>query len=138
MANASMSKRQPGHLDRAMDESRPGEPPKGPIDLLDLRRHPRMSLSWLVQYRFDVYEGYRVEYATDLSQGGLFVETDQPHPPGAVVQIQLTPRHGGPLIEGLGRVVRRVGPGDAEASGMGIEFIHLDPETREELNAQLG
>ncbi len=105
--------------------------------MTDLRRHPRRSLAWLVQYRFDVGEGYRVEYAQDLSESGLFVRTDQPHPPGAVVQLQITPRGGAGLIEGIGRVVRRVDPGRGEPAGMGIEFLQLDLETRRELQSHL-
>jgi hypothetical protein len=73
---------------------------------VEQRRHTRINTALLVQYRFDLIEGYRTEYVTDISEGGLFVRTDRPHEAGAYVQLQLTPRNCATIIEGLGLVVR--------------------------------
>ncbi len=107
---------------------------------LEQRRHARINTALLVQYRFDLIEGCRTEYATDISQGGLFVRTDRPHEPGAYVQLQLTPRHGATIIEGLGRVVRVSRPEETAggaAAGMGIEFVGFDDAAKRELEARI-
>ncbi len=104
------------------------------------RRHPRVNTAVLVQFRRDILEDYRVEYATDVSRGGLFVRTDRPHPAGALVQIQLVPRSGPGLIEGLGRVVRATRPGEIDAgsaAGMAIEFLDFDREMLEALERRV-
>ena len=105
----------------------------------DLRQYPRRTQSLLVQYRTDLLSAYRIEYATDVSAGGLFVRTDEPRAAGTLLQIQLTPRDGSRAIEGLGRVVRSVLAGvDLErgAAGMGIEFVDLDPDSIAALQPQ--
>ena len=108
--------------------------------LPEQRRHPRVTTALLVQYRQDLLEGYRVEYATDVSRSGLFVRTDRPHPAGALVQFQLTPRDGAALIEGLGRVVRATPPQDAQAgnaAGMAIEFLGFDRDMLDALEQRV-
>jgi uncharacterized protein (TIGR02266 family) len=107
---------------------------------VEQRRHARINTALLVQYRFDLIEGYRTEYVTDISQGGLFVRTDRPHEAGAYVQLQLTPRNCAAIIEGLGRVVRVSRPeqtSGGSAAGMGIEFVGFDDEARRELEARI-
>ncbi len=107
---------------------------------VEQRRHSRVNTELLVQYRFDLIEGYRTEYATDISQGGLFVRTDRPHELGAYVQLQLTPRDCSAIIEGLGRVVR-VSPPEktpgGSAAGMGIEFVGFDDEAKRDLETRI-
>jgi uncharacterized protein (TIGR02266 family) len=107
---------------------------------VEQRRHTRVNTALLVQYRFDLIEGYRTEYVTDISQGGLFVRTDRPHEMGAYVQLQLTPRDCTSVIEGLGRVVRVSPPEktpEGSAAGMGIEFVGFDEESRRELESRI-
>jgi uncharacterized protein (TIGR02266 family) len=104
------------------------------------RRHVRVNTALLIQYRFDLIEGYRTEYATDISRGGLFVRTDSPHEAGAYVQLQLTPRYSTTAIEGLGRVVRATRPEEISggaAAGMGIEFVGFDDAAKHELDARI-
>jgi len=48
------------------------------------------------------------------------------------VYLQFALRDGVKLLEGLGRVVRVNPPGDpSRVAGMGIEFVHLDDESKE-------
>ena len=100
----------------------------------DRRQNPRVSLSLLIQYRFDSLEDFLSEYSTDISMGGMFIRTDTPKDEGTLVYLQFYLRDGAKLIEGLGRVVRvnSAEPAvDDVAVGMGIEFINFDEESME-------
>jgi uncharacterized protein (TIGR02266 family) len=107
---------------------------------VEQRRHTRINTALLVQYRFDLIEGYRTEYVTDISEGGLFVRTDRPHEAGAYVQLQLTPRNCATIIEGLGLVVRVTRSEEntvGTAAGMGIEFVSFDDAAKRDLEARI-
>ena len=100
----------------------------------DRRQNQRVSLSLLIQYRFDTLEDFLSEYSTDISMGGMFIRTDTPKDEGTLVYLQFYLRDGAKLIEGLGRVVRvnSTQPAvDNVAAGMGIEFINFDEESME-------
>ena len=70
-----------------------------------------------------------MEYARNLSMGGVFIETNEPRPKGTIVHFQFALRNGTRLIEGLGRIVR-VNPPDSPHPGMGIEFTNLDEDSQ--------
>lgn len=89
------------------------------------RRHPRVTLNLLVQFRLQSYEQFLTDYASDLSVGGMFLRTNDPKPEGSMLYFQFTTKEGGSLIEGLGRVVR-VTKDDSGATGMGIEFVNVE------------
>ncbi len=92
------------------------------------RRHPRVKLNMLVQFRLQSYEHFLTDYASDLSSGGMFLRTREPKPEGTLLYFQFTTRDGGALIEGLGRVVRVVAKdgGEDAPAGMGIEFVNVE------------
>lgn len=77
------------------------------------RRHPRVALALLVQYRFGALEDFRTDYAVNVSRSGLFIETDEVRPPGTRVFVQLSTRDGRHFLQGEGRVVRTAGGGYA-------------------------
>lgn len=96
------------------------------------RKHPRTALSLLVQYRFDTFEEFLSEYASNISLGGMFIRTEEPREVGQLVYIQFWLKDGSKLIEGLGKVVRVNSPNDSDrVVGMGIEFVNFDPESME-------
>jgi len=115
-----------------MSEAKP--PPDAPAEAAaeesNRRRHPRAPLSLLIQYKFDSYEEFVSEYSTDISMGGMFIRTEQPRPEGSMVYLQFTLRDGFTIIEALGRVVRVNPPNGDQPSGMGVEFVNFDPESR--------
>ncbi len=98
----------------------------------DRRRYPRVSLSLLIQYRFDTLDDFLAEYSTNISFGGMFIRTEQPREVGSLIYLQFYLRDGAKLIEGLGRVVRvaEPDPDDPDAEhGMGVEFVNFDEES---------
>ena len=78
------------------------------------RRHPRVKLNMLVQFRLQSYEHFLTDYASDVSTSGMFLRTREPKPEGTLLYFQFTTRDEGALIEGLGRVVRVYGDGTIE------------------------
>lgn len=93
---------------------------------------PRAEVSLLIQYRFESFEAFLSEYATDISNKGMFIRSDEPREVGSLVYLQFTLKDGSKLIEGLGKVVRVIPPSGkgGEPAGMGIQFVNFDDESQ--------
>lgn len=100
----------------------------------DRRRWPRANLNLLVQYRFETFDDFMGQYASDISEGGMFIRCDDAHEEGSMIYLQFSLRDGTKLIEGLGRVVR-VNPASSSDPGMGIEFVSFDDASRDMIEA---
>jgi hypothetical protein len=88
------------------------------------RRFPRLPVTLLVQHQATVDAPQQVDYATDLSQGGLFIDTEVPAEVGAVVQVEFAPQRDSRLISAYCKVTR------VTPRGMGAEFVQLDSESQ--------
>jgi molecular chaperone DnaK len=96
----------------------------------DRRKHPRTPLSLLVQFRFNTFEDFLTDYSMNISPGGMFIRTEEPHEEGSIIYLQFSLKDGSRLIEGMGKVVRCNPPGDkSRTPGMGIEFLNFDDES---------
>ena len=74
------------------------------------------------------------EFARNINEGGLFVESETPHPLGTRVDLQFQLPGSDEPVQVTGSVVR-TSPGSAdEPPGMGIEFDDLDAQTRQRIN----
>jgi len=74
------------------------------------------------------------EFARNINEGGIFVETDAPHEVGTTVNLQFRLPGGEEPVRVKGTVVRvAAGPGP-EPHGMGIEFENLDSVARMRIN----
>lgn len=100
------------------------------------RKHRRMPLVTEVRYR-PLKDDSAPEALTtpvtklDLGEGGMFVPTNEPLPPGTYVSLEFTVPTSLSPISVVGRVAWN---GDAtKGKGMGIEFYDLDPHSRLEL-----
>jgi len=98
----------------------------------DRRAAPRTDVSLLIQYRFESFEAFLSEYATDLSATGMFIRSDEPREVGSLVYLQFTLKDGSKLIEGLGKVVRVIAPPGTpqHPAGMGVHFMNFDTESQ--------
>jgi type IV pilus assembly protein PilZ len=98
----------------------------------DRRRWERAEL--LVRVDYKTVDELFSEFARNINEGGLFVETDTPPAPGSVVALQFQIPGSQEPIQVMGRVVR-ITQGDAsEGPGMGIEFEDLDEQSRDLIN----
>ena len=101
---------------------RSGEEPAA----LDRRRSERVELVVRVEYR-SVDELFS-DFARNVNEGGLFVETDTPPALGTRVELLFRlPGHDEPLRT-AGTVVRVSSGGASDPPGMGIEFEEPDSD----------
>ncbi|MGH0028647.1 MAG: TIGR02266 family protein [Myxococcota bacterium] len=118
-----------------MSVQKPGSSPTGDASAPsgeERRRWDRAELVVRVDYK--TVDELFSEFARNINEGGLFVETDTPPPPGSVVALQFQIPGSHEPIQVLGRVVR-ITDGDAhEGPGMGIEFEDLDEQSRDLIN----
>jgi uncharacterized protein (TIGR02266 family) len=109
----------------------------------DRRRAPRVLVDLEVDYASE--ENYLFAYITDISATGIFVRTTTPEEPGThlnlrfCVPVECAPENRAPAekIEVEGEVIwvnpYRPGAPDNLHPGMGIRFVGLDDEVRDQL-----
>ena len=98
------------------------------------RRSPRLHHELPVAYRS--VGSFLSDWATNISQGGLFINTRKPLPVGTVVKVIIQLPGSDFPFDISGRVMR-VAEWDNRinmAPGMGIEFIDLDRAKRERID----
>ena len=96
------------------------------------RRSERVELMVRVDYK--TVDELFSEFARNINEGGMFVETDTPPEPGAAVTLQFRIPGSKEPIAVMGHVVRTTEGDREEPPGMGIEFENLDAQSRELIN----
>jgi type IV pilus assembly protein PilZ len=103
----------------------------------DRRQHERIVVDLEVDYRAD--ETFLFAYITDISAMGIFVQTNSPEPEGTRLNLcfRMPEEMGGRLMELEGEVCwinpHRPDDSDGRNPGMGIRFVELTPEQREDV-----
>jgi type IV pilus assembly protein PilZ len=101
----------------------------------DRRATPRYAARFAV--RFGTVDEFRLEYATNISAGGLFIRADDPPAMDTVVTVVLELPGGAP-VEGKAVVVHRVTPEEAAHRkvdpGIGVQFVHGDDQFRDRID----
>ncbi len=94
------------------------------------RIHPRKTLRSKIIFEDESGEGFIYFYATDVSMGGVFLESDIPLKIGTHVFLSFALADAEPPIRVTGRVVRveRETSEDLPVVGMGVQFVDI-PET---------
>jgi type IV pilus assembly protein PilZ len=99
---------------------------------VERRRSSRVDLVVRVDYK--TVDELFSEFARNINEGGLYVETDSPPQLGSSVALQFKIPGGEDPIQVIGRVVR-ISEGElGEPPGMGIEFDDLNGQSRELIN----
>jgi type IV pilus assembly protein PilZ len=101
---------------------------KSGVPVLERRHSRRAELVVRVDYK-SVDELFS-EFATNINEGGIFVETDSPSERGTRVDLHFRLPGSEQPISAQGTVVRVT----EAPSGMGIEFDELDADSRERIN----
>lgn len=96
------------------------------------QRQRRVRLERSVSLKFKDLQGFATEVSENISLGGMFLRTDNPQPPGALFDFELTLEDEGPLIQGIGEVVwvREEGDPSGKPAGAGVRFLELAPGSR--------
>ena len=95
----------------------------------------RIPLEQAIGLRFKHHGEFIDEQTVNLSNGGIFIRTQRPHPVGSVFEFELRPGRDLPLLAGKAQVawVRRRSDYLDEPVGMGVRFVELDDESRRQL-----
>jgi type IV pilus assembly protein PilZ len=100
----------------------------------DRRVHTRVTVDIEVDYKSA--DNFLFAYITDISAMGIFIRTNAPEPPGTTLNLSFAPP-GGPRLDLEGRVMWvnpfRPGSYDNINPGMGVQFVDLSAEQREQI-----
>ncbi len=108
-----------------------------PVAGSDRRAAPRVLVDREVDYALE--DNYLFAYITDISETGIFVRTTSPEQPGTHLNLRFStdPSGAEPPIEVEGEVIwvnpYRPGAPDSINPGMGIRFVELDDDVRDQL-----
>src|SRR5207237_6060946 len=86
--------------------------------------------------RYATVEDFVLEYAANISAGGVFIKTASPPPLEAAVRVRLELPDGGAPLEAKGVVVHRFEPevaGEKRDAGAGVRFVGTDDAFRARL-----
>jgi molecular chaperone DnaK len=99
----------------------------------DQRDNERVPTFLRVRLKFADVDTFIEKYSTNISLGGIFIQSRSPKPPGTVLKFELALESGESLIRGEGQVTW-VKEFDANSPGqpfgMGVRFASLDPKSR--------
>lgn len=91
--------------------------------------------------RFATVQDFVLEYAANISAGGVFVHTEDAPPLKSVVKIEMELPGVGDPVPARGVVVHRVTPENAKSrgtmAGMGVQFLDADDKFRDRINAAI-
>ncbi len=103
------------------------------------RAFPRYNAKFAV--RFATVQDFVLEYAANISAGGVFVHTENPPPLKTVVRVEMELPGGGPPVPARGLVVHRVTKEEAERrgtlAGVGVQFVDADDDFRSRIDAAI-
>ena len=92
----------------------------------------RVPLERPVRLRYRLFQDFLQEVSANLSIGGMFIATDDPHEPESQFEFELTLEDGFSLIKGRAAVVwvRREALDLGRPAGMGVRFVELEGASR--------
>lgn len=89
----------------------------------DRRLYIRHPVRLLVQHQTSAVEVHEVDYATDISRGGIFIRTANPPPHDSTIHVQFAPAKDARMVEAFCRVAR------ITSDGVGAEFVQMDDQS---------
>ncbi len=95
------------------------------------REHERKPLRLELNYRHANEGSFLYEESSNISKGGIFIQTSQPLAVGEDLVIRFAPPSGGDEIQVEGAVAWVNGGADTPNPGMGIAWSDLSEENRE-------
>ena len=103
------------------------------------RAFPRYNANFAV--RFATVQDFVLEYAANISAGGVFVHTENPPPLKTIVQVEMELPGSSTAVPARGIVVHRMTKEDAKKRGtlpgVGVQFMDADDEFRRRIDAAI-
>ncbi len=97
------------------------------------QRYPRVPFSKPVTIRYPLFQDFIREAASNISLGGMFIESRTPLPVGSDFDFEISLDDGPSLIGGRAKVIWTREDSDTEKgpAGMGVSFLQLGHESLE-------
>jgi len=105
------------------------------IDAIERRASPRADV--VIRVNYQTVDSLFSEFARNINDGGVFIETDAPQPIGTNIELEFKLPGADRPVEVIGNVVRSVGVDQIapnEIAGMAIEFENLSSDARQQIN----
>ncbi len=103
------------------------------------RNDQRKLVGLLVKLAHKGLDEFAAKYATNLSDGGMFIRTREPRPVGSELSFKVEIASGQRVLQGTAVVRWTRGADDpAGPPGMGLQFLTLDPASRALVDRMLG
>ena len=100
----------------------------------DRRKHPRVPVNLLVRVKYEEVDEFMVHFATNVSPGGVFLQSRKPHKTGTRLRFEIRLKGGQTVLRGEGEVAWNRGPAEGEDApqvpGMGVKFLALDEASK--------
>ena len=94
-------------------------------------RAPRKAVSLLLKLNHANIGEFSLKYATNISEGGLFIRSRDPKPVGTLLSFKVEIAGGVRVLQGTASVEwTRVEGDPAGPAGMGVKFVELDDASR--------
>ena len=104
-------------------------------DFATLERRKSDRLDLVVRVDYQTVDQLFSDFARNINEGGIFVETETPHEVGTRVALQFQLPGNDAPIRVNGTVVHVTRDGRGEPPGMGVEFGELDRDARQRIDA---
>jgi type IV pilus assembly protein PilZ len=108
------------------------KPESGTGASVERRRSERTDL--IVRVDYQTVDELFSDFARNINEGGIFVESETPHEVGTTVDLQFKLPGSGEPVRVKGTVVRVTPACDGDAPGMGVQFDGLDGPTRQRID----
>ncbi len=99
----------------------------------DRRVQPRAYVGLLVRVKCEDVDKFVELYATNISTGGIFIQSRKLYPKGTLLKFEIQLKGGQPVMRGRGVVVWKREPAlpgaKSQVPGMGVKFLQLDPSS---------
>jgi hypothetical protein len=96
------------------------------------RNAHRTPVRLLVQHQLESGESFDIDYATDVSPGGLFISSTRRPAQDATLHVQFSPLRDANLVSAFCRVTH------VTPHGFGAQFVGLDAESATLLQGMVG
>lgn len=111
----------------------PAEEPRETRTVVERRRSARAPVTVRIEYA--TVDALFSEFARDINEGGLFIETEEPLPLDTPIHLQFRLPGSTEPVRAVGRVVWTSPPETQGRVGMGVEFESLASEDLRRIDA---
>jgi uncharacterized protein (TIGR02266 family) len=96
------------------------------------RTFPRVSVK--LEVRFRTASEFVQEHAVNLARGGIFIQSEDPPPSDAAVEVEIYLPDGGAPVTSNGIVVHRQLAAPGKVVGVGVQFVDASDAFRERID----